>query len=71
METITPKEAKDIGYDYPVFNGFCNRTFIKGSWTLKDFIRDGVDFAVVQKGKKLNVFRREVDFIMKLEKQNG
>ncbi len=59
-------EALKLGYDRIIFDSFQEPSYIYHCVTYKHFLRDGVDFQVVEKNKKLNLIRKKEDFINKL-----
>jgi len=70
MIGIDMQECLELGYDRLIFENYEKEDFIIGSWTYRDFIRDGVDFMVVF--KSVTTPRGKVSETYNLiRKQNG
>jgi len=59
-KAISEKKANRRGYDKRIFD-FTDEDFIFGSRTYRDFIRDKIDFVVVEKNHKFSLMRKSKD----------
>jgi len=62
---ISEIEATRLGYDKAIFS-FEDKEFILGCHTYQEFIRDEIDFVLVKKNNKFNLFRKSKDISLKL-----
>lgn len=47
--TYSQEEAETMGFDRKIFNSFEDESFIFGSITYQHFIRDNVNFIIIEK----------------------
>lgn len=58
---MTEKTAKSKGYNRLIFSTYDEEANIKATVTYRDFVRDKIDFVIIQKGGKINLMRKKRD----------
>ncbi len=59
---MTKNEAKLRGYTQFIFSTYDKEENIKATVTYQSFVRDKVDFVIVQKGDSINLMRKKRDY---------
>ena len=62
----TQVEAEILGFNRKMFSSFEQEDFIFGSNTYQDFIRDKVDFVIIELNNKFNLMRKSKEVLPSL-----
>ena len=60
--TMNKNVAQQLGYTKLVFSAYEKPDKVKHTHTYRDFLRDHVDFVIVEKSDKINLMRKKGDY---------